>query len=269
MLADFHLHSNVSDGSDSLAELVQKCLAKKLEAIAITDHDTLAHVARLPQMEGMAIIGGIEISAIDPKTGIKAHILGYNIQNIAAVEALVHPLLQARHALGLEQIAILQEHGYAIDVDTLHKADGKYIYKQHILEYLLATKQIEDMFGTFYQSFFKNNGPCHKEIAYIDAREAVRVIAQAGGQAVLAHAGQQQNFYLIDELVPLGLVGLEYNHVDNSEQDKEKLKEYADKYGLFLTGGSDYHGSNNAEPLDIADYLSPPSGIKALVRNNT
>ncbi len=265
MLADLHLHSNISDGTDSIEEIIQKSIAKKLDVIAITDHDTLAHANKIPQTNAIKVLAGIEISAIDPRNMKKAHILGYNIKDIDMVEEAVSPILQARHALGLKQIEILQENGYAIDIDKLNKADGKYIYKQNILDYLLETKQIAELFGDFYKRTFKNNGICAMEIDYIDVREAVKIITKAGGKAVLAHAGQQQNFYLIDELVPLGLAGLEYNHVHNNEKDKVILADYAEKHALFLTGGSDYHGENNTEPLDIADYLSPESGIKALI----
>ncbi len=265
MLADLHLHSTVSDGTDSIEELIQKAIQKNLDLIAITDHDTLAHRNYIPQTESIKVLAGIEISAIDPRNNKKAHILGYNIKDASLVEEAVKPILQARHALSLKQVAILQEHGYSIDADQLNKADNQYLYKQHVLEYLLNTKQIDEKFGSFYKTTFKNKGICAMEIDYIDVRAAVSIITQAGGQAVLAHAGQQQNFYLIDELVSLGLMGLEYNHMHNSEKDKEILKSYAEKHKLFLTGGSDYHGDNNTDPVDIADYLSPQSGIDKLL----
>ncbi len=150
MKADLHIHSTVSDGSDPIPEIIEKALQKGLDAIAITDHDTLSHLHKIPQSNKIKVIGGIEISAIDPETKIKAHVLGYGIRDTGMVEAFVAPILLRRHENSLRQIKLLGQNGFRIDIDQLHKADGRYVYKQHIMEYLVATGQTADMFGLFY-----------------------------------------------------------------------------------------------------------------------
>lgn len=262
--ADLHIHSTVSDGSDTIAEIIEQAVQKGLDVISITDHDTLAHQGQIPAELRIKVLAGVEISAMDPMTMIKAHILGYGIQDMGALEPLLKPLLQRRHENSLKQIALLRQHGFIIEYTKLNKADGLYVYKQHIMEYLLKTGQADSMFGSFYKTVFKNGGFCDFDIIYADVYEAVKAVKSAGGKAVLAHSGQQQNFYLIDRLVPLGLAGLEYQHPANSESDKSIIREYARKHHLFLTGGSDYHGQNDAKPVCVGDYLSEESGVEAL-----
>lgn len=262
--ADLHTHSTVSDGSTSIADIIETALQKGLGAVAITDHDTTSHFARLPWHSGIKVIAGVEISAMDLSKGIKAHILGYGIQDTAMVESLVRPLSKSRHETCLKQIEILEKHGFSFDLDDVLKADGKYIYKQHIMEYLVRTGQAPDMFGEFYNTTFKNGGICRMDMDYADAFEAVRIVKNAGGQAVLAHPGQQQNFYLVPELVKCGLNGLEYNHPSNGEEDRETVRKLAGEYGLYLTGGSDYHGCFEPVVYEIGEFLSEESGIEAL-----
>jgi phosphoribosyl 1,2-cyclic phosphate 1,2-diphosphodiesterase len=81
---------------------------------------------------------------------------------------------------------------------------------------------------------------------------------------VLAHSGQQQNFYLMPELAACGLDGLEYQHHANSEEDKILIKEYARQYGLFLTGGSDFHGKYEDTNVGIGDFIAEESGVAAI-----
>ncbi|HNW87095.1 MAG TPA: PHP domain-containing protein [Candidatus Limiplasma sp.] len=95
--ADLHIHSTVSDGGDTVAEIVEKAVKRGLTAIAITDHDTLAQRRLLPNDPRIQVLCGIEISAIDPATGVKAHVLGYCIRDDALVEAFVKPLRERRH----------------------------------------------------------------------------------------------------------------------------------------------------------------------------
>jgi predicted metal-dependent phosphoesterase TrpH len=260
MKADLHIHSNISDGSDPIPEIIEKAWKKGLDAIAITDHDTISHLKRIPQSNKIKVTGGIEISAIDPETKIKAHVLGYCIQDTGMMEAFAAPILQRRHENSLRQIKLLGQNGFRIDIDQLHKADGRYIYKQHIMEYLVATGQTADMFGPFYQTVFKHGGFCDFDIEYADVREAVEIVHSAGGKAVLAHPGQQHNFYLLD-LLPFD--GIEYCHMANSAADKEVIRAYVEKgkTPLFLTGGSDYHGRYEDIPVDIGDYISCESGV--------
>lgn len=264
MKADLHIHSTVSDGSDTIAEIIEKARQKGLDAIAITDHDTLSHLAQIPAAPGLRVLGGLELSAIHKETGTKAHILGYNIQNPALVTALTQPILEARNRNSKRQVAALAACGFDINAEKLARAHGKYLYKQHIMGWLVATGQVDDMFGDFYKATFKNGGVCAFDIDYIDVFEAVRTVKAAGGLAVLAHPGQQQNFWLIPELVAAGLDGLELNHHANSAQDRAILRQLADVHRLFLTGGSDYHGRYEPQPFDIGDFLSDESGVKAI-----
>lgn len=265
--ADLHIHSTVSDGSDTIGQLIGAAEKKGLDAIAVTDHDTLAHLPRLRALAAktpVKLIGGVEISAFDPKKGIKAHILGFCIQDEEAVAALCRPLLEMRSRNCERQAEILRRHGYELDETKLARADGKYLYKQHLLDYLTQTGQISEMFGEFYRTAFKNNGICDFDISYIDVQTAVAAVKEAGGLAVLAHGGQQQNFYLIPSLIKCGLDGLELNHPANSEVDKSILRAHAERYGLFLTGGSDYHGRFEPGNCGVGDILSEESGVLAL-----
>jgi predicted metal-dependent phosphoesterase TrpH len=262
--ADLHIHSTVSDGSDSIEKLVKAAEEKDLDFIAITDHDTLSHLKQIPNATKVKVIGGIEISAVDPTNNSRAHILGYNIKNAEIVEALTKPILEARNLNSEKQAKILYQNGYEIDIDKLSRADGKYLYKQHIMDYLVKTKQVPDMFGMFYYTTFKNKGICDFDIKYINVYEAVKTITQVGGQAVLAHSGQQKNFYLIPSLKEFGLAGLEYNHHANSDEDKEIIRKYAENYNLFLTGGSDYHGRYEPQDFGVGDIISEESGVQAI-----
>jgi len=98
MKADLHMHSAMSDGSNTGLELVDMAIMKRLDAIAITDHNTIEHLKQIPKNPKVEIITGIEISAIDSQTGIRADILGYGFENIELIEKLVLPFNQERGA---------------------------------------------------------------------------------------------------------------------------------------------------------------------------
>ncbi len=263
--ADMHIHSTVSDGSMSIEEIVKRAEEKDLDAIVVTDHDTLSHAEQLVRSEKVKVFAGIEISSYDYYKDYRVHILGYNIKNNKSVEKITKPTLIARHENSLRQIEILNQHGYEINVDDVQRADGKYIYKQHIMDYLVKHGVTDELFGDFYYSVFKNNGICQFDIEYIDPIKAVRAIKDAGGVAVLAHSGQQQNFELIPALVNAGLDGLEYNHHANSNKSKAIIRELGDMYGLFFTGGSDFHGRFEKNSPDIGDYISEQSGVEKII----
>ena len=278
MKADLHIHSTVSDGSDTIEQIICKAKGKGLDAIAITDHDTLSHLRQIPAIcrgdnlppatfaiaYDIKIIGGVEISSIHRKTNTRVHVLGYNIENTGVITALTQPLLEARNKNSEKQADVLIRFGYMIDMDKLARADGKYLYKQHIMDWLVKTGQSPDMFGDLYKKTFKNGGPCAFDIEYIDVFDAVKAVKEAGGLAVLAHPGQQQNFWLIPELIGCGLDGLELNHHTHTEKDKDIIWDYAKEYDLFLTGGSDYHGRYEPQPFGIGDILSDESGVSVI-----
>lgn len=265
MRMDCHMHSTVSDGSFTIPQLIERAKQNGLDAIVLTDHDTLSQRNQIPETEGVQVFAGIEISAYDYKNDFRVHMLGYRIQRPEVTEQIVHPTLEARHANSMKQIAILNQHGYEIDVDKLHRADGKYIYKQHIMDDLVQRRKAPDMFGTFYQTTFKHGGICDFDIHYPSPLEALHAIKDAGGLAVLAHSGQQQNFCIIPELVEAGLDGLELQHHANKEKDRAIIRQYAEQYHLFLTGGSDFHGRYEGVSVDVGDYIAEPSGVFALL----
>ena len=264
MRADLHTHSTVSDGSATIEQLIGMAKNKGLDVLAIMDHDTMSHLTQIPIDTDIKVIGGVEISAAHRKTNTRAHVLGYNIQKPEIITALTQPLLEARNANSEKQAEVLIHAGFRIDMEKLARADGKYLYKQYIMDWLVTTGQIANMFGEFYQKTFKNGGICDFDIEYIDVFEAVTAIKEAGGLAVLAHPGQQQNFWLVPELVNSGLDGLELHHHTHSEKDKDVIWDCAKEYGLFLTGGSDYHGKYEPQPFGVGDILSDDSGVKAI-----
>lgn len=246
---DFHVHSTMSDGSDTFEQVLAQARERGLERLAFTNHDTTAGLAaarELGERMGVQVVGGIEVSAYDFERGRKVHILGLGLEEGApALAALCGPVLERRNANSLWQLDRLVEAGYAVDAErALELANASTcLYKQHIMAALTDEPYTSAGYRTLYRSLFKNGGICDRDIDYVDAHDAVRAIVEDGGLAVLAHPGQLDSYDLLPSLVACGLGGIERFHPDHGPADHARCADLAERYGLVCTGGSDYHGA--------------------------
>ncbi|MDC7218428.1 MAG: PHP domain-containing protein [Spirochaetales bacterium] len=246
--ADLHVHSRHSDGSQTVEELIRLAAEKGLRAISLTDHDTISSLGEALEWGeklGVQVIPGIEISAYDYGKGRKIHLLGYDFNREAPhLTALCSPLRQKRHENTLRQIDLLEKAGYPVTLTEVEEeaAEAPCLYKQHIMMILIRKGLTDSLYSSLYKELFKGGGICRGDIEYVDVFDALDAIRADGGKAVLAHPGQQYSFDLIPTLAERGLWGLEFNHEDHSEEDKARIRELAEQYGLALTGGSDTHG---------------------------
>ncbi|CCF13100.1 PHP domain protein [Brevibacillus laterosporus GI-9] len=243
---DLHTHTLASDGTTTPAENVQLAKEAGLNAVAITDHDTIAGIAEAIQkgMElGVEVVPGVEISTAHE--GKDIHILGYFIpfEDPAFHEALAQ-LRDVRHLRNLKLIARLQEIGVDITVEDVYRrktSDDKNIGRPHIAEELVI-KGLATSIDDAFRKYLGEGGAAYVNVERIEPLEAINMIKKAGGVAVIAHPGLYQNNELVEELIVYGLDGIEINHPDNSEEDKAVYRQFAEEYGLIVTGGSDFHG---------------------------
>lgn len=248
MKADFHVHTDISDSSLGLKETIQIAKENCVTHMAVTNHDTvrgLREAINEGDKEDIIIIPGIEISAYDFINKKKVHILGYNFELEGKnITKLCNPILEKRNENSIWQIERLKDNGYKINMLNVLKRsrNSKVIYKQHIMAELIDTSYTHITYSNLYRKLFKNGGICSRDIQYVDVFQAVKAIKADKGIAVLAHPGQLDSYSIIDKLVDAGLDGIELNHMDHTEEDIKKIKEYSSKYNLILTGGSDFHG---------------------------
>jgi hypothetical protein len=272
MKGDLHVHSRLSDGSLSIAEIFHEAARSGLDFLSITDHDTTAGVEEsITRGDSCNItaIPGVEISAYDRKRGRKAHLLGYGFELPAnAIEGLCGPTRAARDAMTRRQIEILRDAGYPISLEEVEEeaGDTTALYKQHIMAVLTRKGQADGIRGKIYETLFKNNGICSGEIEYPDIFDALKAIHADGGAAVLAHPGQFDSWELLDELAAAGLDGIEIFHPDHEFSHHCKAFSAALNHSrLILTGGSDYHGAYGRAP-SLAAVRSPGGAASAIAR---
>ncbi|WP_449316904.1 PHP domain-containing protein [Rubneribacter sp.] len=253
-MMDLHVHTTASDGSDTFEQVLDQARGRGVGRVAFTNHDTtrgLAEAASLGARFGVEVVGGIEVSAYDFERDRKVHVLGYGLaEGSPAVEALCAPVLERRNANSLWQLDRLVEAGLEVDVDralALAAASGC-LYKQHLMAALTDEPHPSPAYRALYRSLFKDGGICDRDIAYVDARDAVRAIVEDGGAAVLAHPGQLDSYDLVPALADCGLSGIERAHPDHGPADRERCEELARRHGLFCTAGSDYHGAFGSVP---------------------
>jgi predicted metal-dependent phosphoesterase TrpH len=253
---DLHMHSTYSDGSCGVDRLIDEAREQGLAGIAVTDHDwleQLSSVRAIARKRDFPVLAGIEVSAYNPATGRKVHILGYGLEATpdlsGPVEKLVAPTRVARTANTLWQAWTLMRAGVSfkgntVDLDEVVQVGRRSgcAFRQHIMWALTRLPYTDPDYQALYRTYFKNGGMVQRSISYPDAHLAVRAIREQGGVAVLAHPGQMDSWGMIPDLVKEGLQGIEAHHPDHSAQDVERAREAARTYGLFLTGGSDYHG---------------------------
>lgn len=262
--ADLHSHSTISDGSCSSEELLVQAQDRGLTHLAITNHDTTVglrdaqeavnriNASRVDQNSSeqgntaLVYLGGIEISAWNPKTGRKVHILGLGLrEDSPAISALCAPLLAARTENTLWQQEQLEKAGYTLDkhlLSELREASTGF-YKQHLMAALTNAPFTSQEYQSLYKQLFKGDGICKRDITYVHMCDAVKAICEDGGVAVLAHPGQLDSYDAIRELVEVGLWGIEQFHPDHAESDWRRCEQLASDFNLACTGGSDYHGA--------------------------
>ncbi|MFM6974058.1 MAG: PHP domain-containing protein [Agromyces sp.] len=270
MLADLHLHSRVSDGTESPAELVRAVSAAGVTTFALTDHDTTdgwAEAAESARALGLRMLPGIEFST--RTRDFSVHILGYLIDPNAPV--LARELEQIRESRRTRASRIVQRISQDFDLhwdDVLeHAADGATIGRPHIADALIAKGHVVDR-GEAFESIL------HPRAGYVephyapDTVDAVRIIREAGGVPVLAHPGTRGGDRIIPrtrlaQLVDAGLFGLEVDHPENRPDAKPPLRALAAEFGLVVTGSSDYHGTGKANR--IAECSTAPEVVEAII----
>ena len=246
--ADLHTHTTISDGSNPFAQLMGEARVRGLSHLAVTNHDTtigLGLVAQQAAVQAFSVVCGVEISAWDPATRRRVHILGLGLgEESPAVRDLCQVTLARRSANTAWQMRQLLDAGFAVDVEYAAElaARSTGFYKQHLMAALTDAEFSSAEYQLLYKTLFKNGGIAQRDIRYVDMRDAVDAVVADGGVAVLAHPGQFDNYESVPALVDAGLSGIEKFHPDHDCRDTQLCEELAARYGLFCTGGSDYHG---------------------------
>jgi len=247
--ADLHTHTTASDGMQRPADNVRLAKAAGLAAIAITDHDTVDGIAEAME-EGeklsIVVVPGVEISTV--AEGSDIHILGYytDWQNPAWQEKLAS-LLHVRDHRNRMIIEKLRRLGIEITMeDVVAEAarqgkDGGSIGRPHIAAVLLAAGIVNSMQEAF-DRFLGSGASAYANPPRLHPLEALEWIREAGGTSVIAHPGLYDNDELVETIIRGGANGIEVFHSDHSAEDEEKYARLAHKYGLIITGGSDFHG---------------------------
>ena len=267
MAIDLHIHSTFSDGTLTPTQIVEVALAKKLRAIALADHDTISGIAPAQEAAAhseMCVLPAVEISTT--RSGGDVHILGYFIDTEDAKLLEKLRVIRVARLERARKIADrLAELGVVIDFEQLLvEAGPDSIGRPHLATRLTRegyTRSPQEAFARY----LARGRPAYVERYRLTPTEAIEVVCQAGGLPVLAHPGLHNAEQWIEELVPLGLQGLEAYHVNHSAAQTRHYVWVAQQRGLLVTGGSDSHGPGGPVPVEIGAIHVPDECAEQLL----
>ncbi len=269
MAGDLHCHTKISDGSLGIEDLISLAKRKNLSAIAVTDHDTTAGATRavvVGKRQDVQVIHGVEISTTDPARGRNAHLLCYLCDYPDRLEGLLHRIGESRRAAGMAMVRKVMRY-YPITPELVVKcATGSTnIFKQHIMHALMDAGYADSIYGEIYEKLFGADGCARVPIDYPHTQDVLAAIHEAGGIAVLAHPHTYQNEELLEELIPLGLDGVEVWHPNHTDAQREALLSLARQHNLLATGGSDFHGMYSRTLRAVGSTAAPDECIAELL----
>ena len=261
---DLHLHTTASDGRLSPRELVNLLGARGLRFAAITDHDSteglteaLEAKAKFPQL---SLIPGIELSADAGDTEI--HVLGYFLDwKDAEFQRMLAGLREGRVGRGRAMLEQLQHLGLPVEWErVLHFAGDGAVGRPHIALAMVEQGYVPGVRDAF-DLYLGRNRPAYVERQKLTPEDAVGIIRNVGGAAVLAHPSYVNNLesYLF-RMKEAGLAGMEVFYSDYPPQLVDQLRSVARRFDLLACGGSDYHAlGQKGETLPGA--AGPPEAV--------
>ncbi|MBM4340524.1 MAG: PHP domain-containing protein [Deltaproteobacteria bacterium] len=272
---DLHLHTTASDGVKTPSEMVRYAKAKGLQAISITDHDTIEGLEEgLAEGErlGFEVIPGIEISAEHSPGSM--HLLGYfiDIHHPTLNEKLKY-LQRAREERNPKMVEKLNRLGVKITYEEVVKASGGgQVGRPHFAQVLIEKGYVRN-FQEAFDRYLKKGASAYVDKLRLTPAEAIHLISEARGVPVLGHPntlglnGAKGLESLIGDLLKDGLKGIEVYYPEHSSTEVAQYKTLAERNGLIMTGGTDYHGIEK-ESLDVGvgrgDMKIPYSMVEAL-----
>lgn len=248
MKIDLHIHTTYSDGTFSPEMVIDTALECGLDVIALTDHDNiLSHKAAYDYVQKndlkIEIIPGVEINTI--YKGYEVHILGYFMDtNNADFQNLMKTQQEARVKQTNEIIELLNKKaGIRIKFEDIKSlvAEGGSIGRPHIARAITIAGGVNNVMEA-YAKYINDSSNVYVQRKTVSPHEACEIIYEAGGIPVFAHPIDVEiSDELAKELISYGLRGIEAYHRKHSPAVVEHYSSLAEKYGLIITGGSDFH----------------------------
>ena len=254
-MIDLHIHTTVSDGTDTPEEVLQKVKASGIRLFALTDHDAVKGSCLLgrrletgPSM--LSMLSGVEFSCKDEKG--KCHILGYGfVPDAESVSALV----ETGHRFRINKVRRRLE--------ELKSQFGIDFSKEDINQLLAQDNPGKPHIGNLMarygftrtkdEAIHEYINRIHTQSEYLRPEAAIDGILKGGGVPVLAHPlfgsgseairGEEMEQRLL-RLMDYGLQGVEAFYSGFTQEERQEVLSLADKYDLYVTAGSDYHGTN-------------------------
>ena len=261
MRADLHSHSTASDGTDAPAEVMRRARAAGLDAIALTDHDTVAghDAARAALPPGLTLVPGMELSCrLD---GHSAHLLGYLFDPAdPELSAETAKIRESRLHRAEAMAARLAELGAPVTWEQVQAIAGDGVVGlPHLARAMVEAGVIESPEQAFGPDWIGTGGRAYVPRYALDPARAIALIRAAGGVTVLAHPrarGWMVPDEAIADLAAAGLAGIEVWHPDQDRDQRMLLQALARRLSLVASGGSDDHGELTGHRLG-SDTIAP------------
>jgi len=269
-MIDLHMHTTASDGTLAPEDLIDHAHRAGIAIMSVTDHDTMAGVARAVAAaaeHGLTIIPGIEITAVHG--GKDVHVLAYFLPESApGLQEMLATQRKNRVERATEIARRLETLGAPIDlaplIDGASRSGGKALARPQIARALIAAGHVASVPEAF-DRFLNENGPAYVPHRGASPAEVVALIAGGGGLSSLAHPGYTKKDDIISELVDAGLVAIEAFHSSHDEEAQARYLAIADQHGLAVSGGSDFHGPGTRRAEFFGVTGLPESHYEALL----
>ncbi len=249
--AELHTHSTFSDGVFDPEALAKKCSERGVQVWALTDHDTTAGCERAKvaaEKYNIQFISGIEISA---HHGRSVHVLGYHVDT-ELISTYSKEQTRRRKGRTLKMVELLNAQGVDIKMNDIVLSPNADVYTRPHIARALVKKGYGVSIQDVFDRYIGNKCSAYVESDWPPVEEAIEIIHDAGGIAVLAHPGAYaigngENLdSMISKWAAAGLNGIEAHHPAHSKKSEKRYKKIAEEQGLFWTASSDFHGPQKA-----------------------
>jgi len=268
---DLHCYTRLSNGSMGIEEIIALAKSVGIETIAITDHDCLAGTVRakiIGERNGIRVITGVELSAVDSETGDVVHILCYLPDFPDRLEGLCHRNTVARKRAS-QYMMLKAAQRYPVSAELMKRcASGSTnLYEQHIMHALMECGMADSFYGKVYEELFSEESENNIIVkpSFAEIKEVIEAIHASGGIAVLANAAKYRDDGRLEKYIEMDIDGIEVWGPDISEEEAQTLSSFAKKKGLLATGGSCFKGLYNRQALTLGSFVTPKTQLQELL----